>query len=59
MYYAVKVDIDAYRLTQYVSTGHPRTIGILLGEKKNPDRIFQKIEITSLTLDGKALGTQG
>ena len=49
----VTVNIDAYRLEQFVRTGHPRTIGIALRVVRNDDELFEGVSIQAITINGE------
>ena len=53
--FGLKVDIDARRIEQFMRSGHPRTVGIVLGLKPNRDALFAGVTISRFTVDGKSL----
>lgn len=45
-----KLDHDT--ISRFVMTGHPRTVGALLNPHHAENPIFQKVQITRLTVNG-------
>jgi hypothetical protein len=51
----MKVDIDAYRLERFLESGHPRTMGMVLGISDKPADLFDGVQITHVTVNGETV----
>ena len=52
MGYTVKTELNHHTIEKFLDTGHPRTVGILLGALPNPAKLFESVCITKITVDG-------
>jgi hypothetical protein len=51
----MQVDIDAYRLERFLESGHPRTIGMVLGISDKPADLLDGVQITQVTVNGETV----
>lgn len=51
-FHGAVIDVDQEKIQRFLQTGHPRTVGILLGKHPNPDNLFAGVSVENITING-------